>query len=634
VSERIDAPRRVLIVDDTPSLHDDFRRILLEPERGRGLAAAKAALFGATDAPARASTGVRFAVDGASQGQQAVAMAEDARTKHEPYQLAFVDMRMPPGWDGVETIERLWRADPDVQVVVCTAYSDRALDSIGDRFGASDKLLILKKPFEACEVLQLARTLTEKWRAERRAESRVAELESDLHRKVVELEHDLRHDRLTGLPNRLLLSQRLHECMKRRDRDPSRGYAVLFLDCDGFKLINDSFGHEAGDTMLVEISHRLRDALRATDLVSQGGLPSRLGGDEVLVLLVDLRDERDSALVAERLIDAMAQPFEADGRTLSITMSIGIATGDRSYTSPSEIIRDADTAMYRAKAEGGGHYAMFDVGMHAEVKDRLSLIGGLREAVRAEAITLQFQPVIRLADRRLVGFEALARWTHPERGPIAPGTFIPIAEESGLIEALGASVLRKACAQLAAWRAHHAAAAELRVAVNVSRRQLTSPDLPGWIARTLAEHELPPRALILEITEGVLLSDVEGARAAMDALRELGLDLHMDDFGTGYSSLAHLNGFPLSAIKIDRAFLVEAFERPEHREVLAAIVRIGRALGLTLVGEGIETPGQLEMLQELGVDYGQGYLLGRPMDPAAVESTLLAGGTSTQCVPR
>jgi diguanylate cyclase (GGDEF)-like protein len=623
--ETADAPRRILVVDDTEAIHEDFRKILVSPERASSLAAAKSALFGpdATRAPARVAT--QFVVSTAFQGREAVAMAEAARAVHEPYQVAFVDMRMPPGWDGAETIEQLWAIDRDIQVVVCTAYSDDSLELLGNRFSNSDKLLILKKPFDAVEVLQLSLTLSEKWLGERRVESKVTGLESDLQGKVIQLEHDLRHDRLTGLPNRFPLVQRLEECIKRYERDRSRRYAVMYLDCDGFKLINDGFGHELGDLLLIQIAQRLRDSLRSTDLVSQASIPSRVAGDAFLVLLEDLRDERESAVVAERLLEMLNRPYELAGTTLSMTMSIGIATCDRPDASAGEIIRDADTAMHRAKTEGGGHYTIFNVAMHAEVMARLSLVGQLREAVRDDAITLAYQPIVRLSDGQLIGFEALARWHHPERGSVSPAIFIVLAEETGLIQTLGCSVLRKACSQLAAWRLRHPEAARgLRMSVNVSRRQLSSPNLADLVVETLEETGLDAGSLVLEITEGALLTDFDSAAAALEKLRALGLGLHMDDFGTGYSSLSHLHRLPMTALKIDQTF-VAAADTPSSQQILAAIVSIGRALGLTLVAEGIETEGQLAILRGLGVEDGQGYFFARPMGAEEAERFLVAG---------
>jgi diguanylate cyclase (GGDEF)-like protein len=604
--------RRILVIDDTPEIHEDFRKVLRGSAGSESLAATKAALFGG-DAPSAAPPRPGFEIHSALQGQEGVAMANAARAAGSPYHVAFVDMRMPPGWDGLATIEALWAVDRDIQVVICTAYSDHALDNLAERFASSDRLLVLKKPFESAEILQLATTLSEKWAVERQVERRVASLE-----------HDVRHDRLTGLPNRLLLSQRLEGCMKRRQRQPELHFALLYLDCDGFKMINDSLGHEVGDQLLVAIAERLQDSLRAYDLVAQSAVPSRIGGDEFLVLLENLRAVQDSALVAQRLLDGINQPFVIDGNTVTVTVSLGIATSDGGYAATAAMIRDADTAMYRAKAEGGGRYALFDREMHRDVRERFELIGGLRSAVRDERITLHYQPIVRLADQVLVGFEALARWQHPTRGAVPPAQFIPLAEEIGLIGPLGASVLGQACRQLADWRERYPARArDLRVSVNLSPRQLAMSDLTAGIVSTLDASAVEPGSLVLEVTEGVLMQPGSASVQVLDRLKALGVVLHMDDFGAGYSSLMHLCHLPIAALKIDRAFVAGAGENETHRLILEAIVSIGHGLGLTLIGEGIETPEQLALLQRLGVQLGQGYLLGRPV-PAEEAERLLA----------
>jgi predicted signal transduction protein with EAL and GGDEF domain len=355
-------------------------------------------------------------------------------------------------------------------------------------------------------------------------------------------------------------------------------------------------------------------------------VPSRVGGDEFLVLLEDLRAVSDSALVAERLLDVLSRPHEAGGHRLSVTVSIGIATCERSYPNATEVIRDADTAMYRVKSEGGGSYAMFDLAMHAAVNERLVLVSRLRDAVRANDIALHYQPVVRLADGRLVGFEALARWNHPELGQVPPAQFIAIAEETGLIQTLGAQMLRKACVQLALWRKRHPEAIRgIRMSVNVSRKQLTTTDLAACVGDTLQETGVEANALALEVTEGLVMDDLDGAVAALNRLRKIGLELHMDDFGTGYTSLIHLYRLPMAAIKIDRAFIVHAAAEPSHQRVLEAIMNIAKAFHLTVVGEGIETVEQFELLRRLGVELGQGYFFGRPVPAEQAERVLLSG---------
>jgi diguanylate cyclase (GGDEF)-like protein len=627
-SDNASAHRRILVIDDTAEIHADFRKILVPPKPASSLEATKAALFGGEMPSTPPEMGPRFSLDSALQGQQGVELARAARARREPYQVAFVDMRMPPGWDGIQTIEQLWRVDHEIQVVICTAYSDHSLEALTERFGRSDKLLVLKKPFEAVEIVQLATALSEKWLTERRVE-----------RKVVELEHDLRHDRLTGLPNRLMLSQRLQACIARFAQNPEHRYAVLFLDCDGFKLINDSLGHEIGDMMLICIGERLRESLRISDMVTQpNSVPSRVGGDEFLVLLEDLRETRDCVTVAERLLEVLSQPYEVDGHRLTVSMSIGIATCDQGYENASDAVRDADTAMYRSKAEGGSRYTLFDSAMHEDAKQRLSILGHLREAVRENQIALHYQPIVRLAGGQLVGFEALARWTHPLLGPVAPQHFIAVAEATGLIRRLGENVLRMACHQLADWRARHPdAARDLKMSVNVSRKQIAGEELIACVRAELAETGLEADALVIEVTESLVMHDFDGAAGALRRLRDLGLGIHLDDFGTGYSSLVHLYRLPMAALKIDRAFIADAFTQPSQQRVLEAIVSIAKAFGVTTVAEGIETQEQLELLRGLGVDLGQGFLFGRPTSAEEAERLFTGAampGSSTLGDPR
>jgi diguanylate cyclase len=616
--------RRILVIDDNEDIHADFRKILAAPERSDSYAAAKAALFGAADDAASPSSDLDIQVDSATQGQEGVAKAAEALRAGTPYHVAFVDMRMPPGWDGLKTIQQLWAIDPSVEVVICTAYSDHSLEALGPELGNTNKLLVLKKPFDNVEIRQLARTLSEKWVAERAAALRLNDLEQIVHERTATIEHAALHDRLTGLANRALLLQRLERCLQVSRRAPQKKFAVLFLDFDRFKLINDSFGHAIGDQVLKEIAERLRASMRDVDLMCDASTPSRLGGDEFIVLLEDLRETRDAVRVAQRLLDALATPHRIDGQDVCITASIGIATSDRDYQKADEVIRDADTAMYRAKAEGRARYVVFDRAMHAEVMNRLSVENRLRAAVQADRITLHYQPVVRLRDGRLVGFEALVRWTDPEHGPMPASKIIEMAEDSGLIVPMGLAILRQACRQLCSWQEQFETARAITMSVNLSPRQLATPDLVGSVGRILTETGVLPTSLVLEITETALLSGFESAQEIFTALRRMGIGLHLDDFGTGYSSLGCLHRLPLTAIKIDRAFTQEINVRPAQMRVLEAIVAIARALQLEVTVEGIETAEQLDTLRGLAVDHGQGYYFGKPAPPERAAELLQA----------
>ncbi|MBI5864778.1 MAG: diguanylate cyclase, partial [Planctomycetes bacterium] len=463
--------RRVLVIDDTESIHSDFRKILgASHGSGDSLAAAKTALFG--DAVSECAPRCSFSITSAMQGQQGVQLAADARGGNRPFHVAFVDMRMPPGWDGITTIRRLWEADSELQVVISTAYSDHDLEHLPEDLKPEGRLLVLKKPFDPAEVLHLAATLSAKWRAEREAAAKMENLERMVQERIADIEFASLHDRLTGLPNRTLLNDRISMCIERHSRNPECKFAILFLDFDRFKLINDSMGHEVGDLLLIEIANRLRASIRTADTVAQDTIAARHGGDEFIVLLQDLREERDAARVAQRVLDVLSEPYVLDGQRVFSTASIGIATSDRGYQSPADMIRDADTAMYRAKAAGRARYVMFDSHMHAEVVRRLSLESSLRQAIRSDSIDLHYQPLLQLSNGDLNGFEALVRFRHPERGPVPAAEIIAIAEETGLIQPLSMCVFRKACAQLREWRDRYPAMQNLVMSINFSRKQL------------------------------------------------------------------------------------------------------------------------------------------------------------------
>lgn len=613
--------RRILVIDDTESIHADFRKILCPPQTGnRDLSAAKAALFGAPVC----SAGRRydFSISSATQGRQGVELAAAARQRNEPFQVAFVDMRMPPGWDGMTTLQHLWEIDPALQIVICTAYSDFALDQLPQDLGADGRLLVLKKPFEPVEVLHLAATLSSKWHVERAATIEMEHLEHLVQQRTADIEHAALHDRLTGLPNRTLLHERISRCIARRSRNATSKFALLFLDFDRFKLINDSFGHEIGDQLLVEISNRLRSAIRQADTVSFGPMAARHGGDEFIILLEELQTESDAARVAERILGVLAESYSLQGQRVFSTVSIGIATSDRGYETPDELIRDADTAMYRAKAAGRGRYVMFDCAMHQEAVHRLSLESSLRQAIREETIELHYQPIMRLEDGVLSGFEALLRFRHPVHGAIPPSQIIAIAEETGLIQPLSMCVLKKACTQLSDWRNRFPDSHNLLMSVNFSRKQLIDPDLIARIKATIESAGIPSQALVLEITESTLMEDGAGAEHVFEQLKQLGIWLYLDDFGTGFSSLGCLYSIPLNGMKIDRGFMQEVSRQAAHMEVFEAIVNIARAFNLRIVAEGVETTEQYQLLRRLQVDYGQGYLFGKAVPAASAERLL------------
>ncbi len=434
------------------------------------------------------------------------------------------------------------------------------------------------------------------------------------------LQHIAYHDGLTDLANRNCFIERLALSMQKEAVGPASLFAVLFLDLDRFKVVNDSLGHSAGNELLCAVGKRLIDCVRPDDLVA------RLGGDEFVILMENLRDHGEARGVADRVLAALVEPLVVNGTEVVAGASIGLTFSDVSRRTVEEILRDADLAMYEAKNAGRGQIAVFDVSMHERVAQKLSLEGDLRRAIGEGKLTLQFQPIYELAPFSLAGFEALARWIHPERGPVSPAVFVALAEESGYVSSLTSWVLDRSLEQLARWDAMAPHASHLTMNVNLSGRDLARPALVQEVADLLERYSIAPQRLTLEITETTLMDRLDLALETMNALRALGVRFSIDDFGTGYSSLSYLSRLPIDSLKIDRSFVIALKERPHNVEIVKAIVHLGEALGRRIVAEGIETGEQLAMLRTLGVHYGQGYLLSRPIDAMRVPALLQLSG--------
>lgn len=420
------------------------------------------------------------------------------------------------------------------------------------------------------------------------------------------------HDPLTSLPNRVLFYDRLEQALLRSRRDPTYRFAVLFVDLDRFKNVNDSLGHSAGDALLVSIARRLEQCVRAIDSVA------RLGGDEFTLLLDDTREPDGALRVAARVVDELARPFHVDGHVVFTGASIGITLSAAHYGKPEELMRDADTAMYAAKAEGKGRYVVFDQAMHERALKVLSVESGLRRAIEEHELEVHYQPVFASRTRALVGLEALVRWRHPQRGMVAPLDFVPIAEDSDLINLIDRFVLREAAAQLTRWRSTGGIAKDLFVAVNASRKQFTRDGFAEDVAHILSTVGLPSSALHLEVTETVTMDAAPIVAMQLSKLAQTGVKLIVDDFGVGYSSLAVLHRFPFAGLKVDRQFITNLAHSPRATEVVRAIVVMASALGMSCTAEGVETAEQLSQLIDFGCGTVQGYYLARPMPVEAV----------------
>jgi diguanylate cyclase (GGDEF)-like protein len=482
----------------------------------------------------------------------------------------------------------------------------------------------IKATSAQAELAERERAEAERARAEaerERAEQAERHVE-ELNRHIAEQErigHELQqskdhfrhaafHDSLTDLPNRALLAENLRFVIERAKRHEDYQFAVLFLDLDRFKNINDSLGHSIGDQLLMAIARRLENCARDADMVA------RLGGDEFAILLDGINGAEDATTMAKRVQEKLNSAFNLSGHEVFTTTSIGIALSATGYDHPENMLRDADTAMYRAKAQGKACYEVFDKGMHTRAVFLLQMENDLRRALEREEFRVYYQPIVALENGQLAGFEALVRWQHPERGFINPGDFIPLAEDTGLIVPLGQWILQQACQQICKWQWQSPANRLLFMSVNVSGKQVGQADFVSQIQQVLLETGLDPRHLKLELTESAVMENAERAVSLLQRLKGLGLQLSVDDFGTGYSSLGYLHRFPLDTLKIDRSFIGRIDEADENIEIVRTVVTLAENMGMDVVAEGVETLGQLVQLRKLKCQYGQGYLFSRPVD--------------------
>jgi diguanylate cyclase (GGDEF)-like protein/PAS domain S-box-containing protein len=449
--------------------------------------------------------------------------------------------------------------------------------------------------------------------------TRLAGSLSDVHQRKLnedQLQHDALHDPLTQLPNMTLFRDRLGVAIAQADRRPQFLFAVLFFDLDRFKIINDSLGHAVGDQLLKAIARRLLTFLRPGDTVA------RLGGDEFAILANDMEETSDATRIAERIHEELSRPFDLGGYEVFTTASIGIALSTTKYDRAEDVLRDADTAMYRAKSQGKSGHAVFDEAMHHRAVELLRLENDLRRAVEREEFRIFYQPIVTLESGQIEGLEALVRWQHPHRGLILPRDFIPVAEETGLIVPIGWCVLREACTQMAEWRRRIRTSRDTALSVNLSSRQFLQPDLVERLEEILGETEFPPEGLRIEITESLIMDQADSAIDKLTRLRELGVQLHLDDFGTGYSSLSYLHRLPTHTIKIDRSFVSQMEIGNGQAEIVKTIVSLAQNLGMHVAAEGLETFGQFHQLRELKCEFGQGFYFSRPLEPSSASELL------------
>jgi diguanylate cyclase len=620
VSDKKRLPIRVLVADDEAGVRDAYRQILSEADMSSETAMfhnLRERLFSKAvqDQLARGASpsDTTFTPVFCEGAEAAVAAVREALAADEPFAVAFLDMRMPPGPDGVWAASRIRELDPAIEIVICTAYSDVDPRDIGAMVPPEEKLSYLQKPFHPHEIRQMTISLASKWRSEHR---------------IVKLAY---FDALTGLPNREQSRNRLSSALTAA-KQHQRMLAVLYLDLDNFKRVNDTLGHAVGDELLCQVAARLRSSLRIDDTLdvssaSRSSHIARLGGDEFIVILPNIRSTDDAAGVAGRLIAELQEPMRLALHTLVVTPSIGVAVFPADGVEVDTLLRNADLAMYFAKRKGPGMQAFYDSSMNDAALHRFTLEAKLRGALERNEFTLHYQPQFDVRTGSVSGMEALLRWTNDELGVVSPVEFIPVAEETGLILGIGEWVLRNACAQAKSWVDEGLPVT--RMAVNVSGQQFVLRDFPQQVAAIIKETGIEASMLELEITESVVMKDETWAEQALLQLKELGVMLAIDDFGTGYSSFGRLRHFAVDRLKIDRSFMTSLIDCSDDRAIAAAIIAMSRSLRINVTAEGVESFPQLLFLQEHDCHEAQGFLFSRALPAADAHKLLRRAAEST-----
>ena len=602
---------RILIIDDEPGMHDSYAQSFRprDSAAAEGLSAMATELFGddaeSLPEPAARDDGPAFDLTHKMQGLDGVAAVETALAAGTPFAVAFIDVRMPPGIDGKETARRIRALDPDINLVIVTGYSDFSPLDISRAAGPADKIFYIAKPFEVEEVVQTATALCHRWASDRELavarealagqvrllEEQTLELAANESRAV----HMANHDSLTDCPNRLAFLRALHTSVRDGER-----FAMAMLDLDRFKLVNDSFGHLAGDELLRSVCKRLHEAM------PDGAMIARLGGDEFATIF-PATGEDDATMTCERLLKACSATFTVFGNSVQGGASIGVVVVEPGTTGdPIDVMRRADLALNEAKRGGRGIVRAFDESMDESIRFRRRIESGLSGAIAGGELKLVYQPIVARESGEVVGFEALLRWHSPEYGMISPAMFIPIAEESNLIHELGDWVLQTALDTVKTWPGQY-------VSVNFSPRQFRRQNFVGQVIERVQRAGVAPGRVQIEITETAIFDNAERAAETLYRLRQMGFRIALDDFGTGYSSLYNIRKFALDCLKIDKSFIDGMGRERESMAIVHSIIHLGRALGMEVVAEGVETKAQIDLLRAAGCSHLQGYFLARPM---------------------
>ncbi|MBY0272863.1 MAG: EAL domain-containing protein [Alphaproteobacteria bacterium] len=717
-----------MIIDDNPEIHHDFVKILTPVEASTHLQDLKSKVFGRSDE--KKFPLPQFQIDTATQGQEGFEKIKKSFEEKNPYALAFVDIRMPPGWDGIETIKHIWKIDPNIQIVICTAFSDYTWEETVEELGTTDNLLVLKKPFDVIAVRQLAAALTKKWRLMQEVKAYTEYLEKNIEEKTMSLRYSLSltrstlesstdgivvvnhegniidfnkrfvelwkippsvlntkdynliveyvldqiedsrtyvqklkkinknpkeiylglinfkddrvyeqytqphtlegqvigrvwsfrdittrallekklilqatHDALTGLPNRILLFDRIQHAIIEAKRN-SKIVGILFFDLDRFKLVNDSLSHHAGDRLLKAVAERLKKTLRAEDTIA------RQGGDEFVVVVKNLKRETEIEKISKKILNAFKKPFNIANRKITVGVSAGITFYPNDGKTADTLLRNADLAMYRSKALGGNQAQLYSPTLNQENLLRLERENELQEALKRKEFFLCYQPQFDVTNNKIMAIEALIRWQHPRHGILLPIDFIPIAEETGLIIPIGEWVLREACRQNKKWQQQ--GLPSFRIGVNVASQQLKHRDFPELIKNIISESGLKPENLEVEVTENVIISNPE-VISTINEISKLGVKIALDDFGTGNSTLSSLNKVHVDRLKIDRSFIESINVSNSDEVIIQAIIDMSRSLNYEVLAEGVETQKQLDFLKKNKCEIIQGFYFGYPL---------------------
>ena len=568
-----------------------------------------------------------FELDSAYQGQEALALVSQALAANAPYAMVFIDMRMPPGWDGLQTIEQLWNVDPNLQIALCTAYSDYSFEAIEARLKYNDQLLILKKPFDHLEIRQMASALTWKWQLAQDVARKVIGLERTIEERVQELlkvSHLLQYDALTELPNSTLLGDRLTQAIALGRRHDTQ-LAVMFIGLDRFKRINNALGYPVGDEVLQQVSRSLVATVRDSDSVF------RYGSDEFVIVLHDVQHPQQTQHIADKVLRTISATRHVAGHDLSVTASLGISIYPNDSCNAVELIKHAETAMHTSKERGANDFSFYTEDMNLRAQRQQNLESAIRHALERDEFVLHYQPKLDLRSGRIVGAEALIRWFQPRSGWVSPADFIPVAEDSGLIVPLTQWVLRQACEQAQAWRSM--GLPPLCMSVNVSPIDFRQRDFVDNLAAILKQSGLPPARLELEITESVLMQNVDETVDILQKIKAMGVRLALDDFGTGYSSLSYLRRFPIDVLKIDQSFVRGLNVNSQDAQLISAIIGMGKSLELNIIAEGVETVEQLNFLKTQQCEEGQGFLFSKAVPPKDFAHMLQVGSATLMPTP-